>query len=625
MSSLTVSQQQVVNHVSGNAVVLAVAGAGKTTTLVQRAAKLMGGHFLEAPNILMLTFTKKAAEEMALRATKIAPAAACLEARTFHSWCLRALRQFETAFQQPDILMDERFEWQQAAWAEQILKVLPMRGMKAKDVLQQIAGIKNKGCHPKRIWDTSDPLCAQLSLFDKNLYEAWWKHQAAAGKYDFDDLIIYTLEMLRSRPDVRARIAGYYAYVMVDEYQDTNPAQELVLELICACPHPTLGPPIRSAQIMVVGDDDQSIYAFRGAQPDFIINFQTKWDAVSYAMEDNFRSHNQILDVANSVIKRNKVRANKTLKGGVGTAGVVRIVEPLDEGKWVASEIKEALSDTSPPRDFAVLYRTNAQACMFESALTDAEIPYVCEGSHREGFYGIPEVKTLLNYLRLAHTPTDFEALSYVWNRPTRFLKKTDLIKAKQEAATDDVSDVLDQAAKLIGRGADKIETMQTIINAARVKKCTSRELLVWLMAALEYDKYIRDIAAKSQRSEDDMLSCVQQMLGDAGRRPNLPAYLKHVDLMIANAKRKDNGNTVRLMTLHRVKGLEFPRVFFAGFNEDFIPHPKGTLEEERRLAYVGITRAIQHLSIISKENKQSQFFPDLGLPVSETHHASTN
>jgi len=613
--AFTESQTAAINHSKGNAVVLAVAGAGKTTVMTHRAAKLASSDFLNPPGILMLTFTKKAAEEMASRVVALSTSSAKIEARTFHSWCFRVLKQFHKSFQNNDCMMDERDEWRLSAWADSLIKKLRLgREVKAADVIKKVDGIKSLGCFPGRIRSHTDPICSQLSEDQKDLYESWWALQSAHKKFDFSDLVTHTLELLRSNKEVRERVASHYQYVMVDEYQDTDPGQEMILELICNCPRPTVGAPIKGADIMVVGDDDQSIYAFRNAVPRFIIDFQLKWGAKPFFLEENFRSHSQILQVANNLIGKNVVRVKKSLKSVIGSEGEVTLVSSIDEGPEIIRYMSHLMTDGSKPRDFAVLYRTNAQSCLLESTFTDAAIPYVCEGNQREGFYGIPEVKTLLNYLRVIHDRSDFEALQYIWNRPTRYLRREDLVTAKKNANSDSALDILEAAEEEAGKNKWRVSQLRNILENGMRSDTPVNTRLETLIAALEYDHWLRSIAENGRRDFDDLSACVDQMVNDGRRHPKLSGFINHADLMIENAKKQDRGDAVRLMTLHRSKGLEFPNVFFVGFNSDYVPHPKGEVEEERRLAYVGITRAIKNLVIISKPGKESKFLNDLGL-----------
>lgn len=616
MKNFTESQQNAVNFSGSNAVVLAVAGAGKTTVMTHRAARLKNS------KVLLLTFTKKAAQQMHDRLRALLNEEPRAEIRTFHSWCYAFLRRVDPRFAAADCLMTEQDEWRLTTWAEAIIKSLRLpRTTKPAEIISKIDSIKSKGCFPARINDAADPICGQLDDEAREMYSLWWSHQSKFGKFDYSDLITHTLEKLRSDSRVRSTTAVSYDYVMVDEYQDTDPGQEMILELICSCPKPTVGKPIRGAEIMVVGDDDQSIYSFRNAIPKFIIDFQKKWNAATFFLEENFRSHEQILSTANRLIGKNITRVKKTLKPIVGKDGIVSYVEPDDEGGYIATRVLEYCQDKRYS-DVAVLYRTNAQSCLLESAFTDLGIPYECDGNQREGFYGIPEVKTLLSYLRLVHDNTNFEALQYVWNRPTRFLTRDDLLKAKRSCGSDSVIDILENAAQGAGRNSWKVNGLRGIIqNLSGSKTQPVERILATLRGALEYSHWLKELSDKGRRNLSDMEACVDHMAKDAKNYPTLPRYLAHVDLMIENAKNKKRDDAVRLMTLHRAKGLEFPCVFFSGFNKSYVPHPRGEVEEERRLAYVGITRAIKHLTILGKSTDVSPFFPDLGLPVADEKH----
>lgn len=623
--TFTESQERVVRHDHGNTVVLAVAGAGKTTVMTHRAARLCREAVVtSSERILMVTFTAKAAKSMKDKLRTLSPGN-LVEARTFHSFCFRILREFDERFTVEDCLLGEKEAWKQSNWAESVIKDLRLdkRVVTPRDVISLVDSCKVRGVHPDHIHDADCPLARQLSEHEKDVYSTYTVYQKKARKFDFADMLVYCFDLLRRDEGVRRICQSAYEQVMVDEYQDTDPVQEMVLEMVGGCPRPTLKEeiqvPEKSPTVMVVGDDDQSIYGFRHAEPEFILNFQLKWGADAVFMEENFRSHAQVLGVANKLIGHNTVRHEKVLRPVVGDNGKVVVFADPDESRSVIDEIRRLRQDEELPwGDFTVLYRTNAQSCMFESRLTDEGIPYVCHGQ-REGFYGMPEVKALVCYLRLFTDPEDFDSLKYVWNRPKRYLRNDMLTKAKEVCEGHDAVAILQEACDQNRRQASRIAQISRAVEKG-VADCKAGrrpfDVLEELVIDLDYENWLHEVEKTTNKPFEDLEKLVEQVLEDAHGRDTIPAFLHHVNRVIENAKKQAQGDAVQLMTLHRSKGLEFPVVFLVGMVPDYVPHPRGDVEEERRLAYVGATRAIRRLYVCTQRSNPSPFLKEMGLEI---------
>ena len=619
----TDAQRAVIAHGTGNGVVLAVAGSGKTTAMTHRADRLIrDGEVTGSNRILMLTFTRKAAESMKKRLGRINPGNQ-VDARTFHSFCLRVLREFDDRFAQDGAILAQRDEWKKTMWAEAVIKDLRLsQDTLPSDIIRIVESCKVRGVHPSHIFD-DDVISGQLSEHEKTVYAMYDKKQHEKGTvFDPNDMLVYCFDLVRREERVRSILRKAYQHVMIDEYQDTDPCQEMILEIMGGCPNPTLlgeiDVPSISPTVMVVGDDDQSIYQFRHTVPDYIINFAEKWEAATYTMEENFRSQGQILDVANLLIGVNKKRVQKRLKTMVGENGEVVVLATTDDSRAVLDEVQRLrLEESVPWGSIAVLYRTNAQSCMFESRFTEADVPYVCHGS-REGFYGMPEVKCLVSYLRLLVDPENFDALRYVWNKPNRYLKNDLLMKAKIASESPACEDILRVAADLAGRSHWKVERLLSIIQEGRKRQGQEPfAVLEWLLEAIDYPAWIQQVSEKTSKSISDLEQLADRVLEDAYGRESIPAFLEHVQKVIDNSKKQEKGDAVQLMTLHRSKGLEFDVVFFAGMTADYLPHPRTIdIEEERRLTYVGCTRAERRLYCCTNPDLPSPFLAEMRLTI---------
>jgi len=595
----TDSQKQIVNHRDGNAVVLAVAGAGKTTVMTHRAAGLVNCG-IQQTRILMVTFTNKAAEAMQEKLIKLGCPA--IEVRTLHAFCYQILREFRPEYRNGSKLITEKEEWRRSGWAKEAAKKAKLRSLKAHEALRAVEYCKTAGLHPTLI-DRCPIIQDRLDSKAVDVYRVWAGDKLQGDRFDYNDLVLETMHLLRTNKVARDTIRARLSHVMVDEYQDTDPSQEMVLEYLCGCPNSTLGDsPTGGPTLMVIGDDDQSIYGFRHAKPDLILNFPKKWNATTYFMEENFRSGSSILTAANSLIQQNTVRFDKKLLPTKSSEGSVEVVQTPAEGEYVAKRIKIMEKVGTDLRDIAVLFRTNAQSCALESALTEEGVPYLCDGSQREGFYGITEVKTLVSYLRIVYDESDLNAFQFVLNRPNRFIKKEYIADCSSDCST--VYELIDKISFKHPGVSGRLTQLKTILTSSALKGITRPvKIIDFFIQALGMKDWLNTVAEDSARTADEMRDCVDQMRRDAARKNNLKQYLDHVDRVIENAKKPKSKIAVKLLTLHRAKGLEFDTVFFTGFSNKYVPHPKGNEAEEMRLAFVGLTRAERQLILTAKDD----------------------
>lgn len=620
-AEFTPSQRRVIEHEHGNLAVLAVAGAGKTTVMTERAARLINRGVCAPERMLLVTFTRRAADSMRDKLSKLL-AKRAPDVRTFHAFALGALRHYAPA--RYKMLIGGADSWLPASWADQVFRRLgSLHDLeKPGDVLRIVDRCRAQGLHPSRINDVRDPFRAAVSADDREIYQAYADFSRAQPKAELGDLIVDLLDLLRSKPEIAEASQGWFDQVMVDEYQDTDPSQEALLEIVCSRPNGRLAHEIEPRDeedrptLMVIGDDDQSIYRFRSAEPEFILDFVRRWHATRIFMEENFRSHSSVLDAANKLIRHNRVRTEKQLRHVVGDVGAVRLLIGAAQASRLVDEIMQLRGDDSTLtlRDFAVLYRTHAQSCTFESELCTQGVPYVT--ADREGFYGLRSVRPLLDYLRLFLNPDDQEALARVWNKPSRFLKSDWLRTAREQrprASAIELLTGLTQAPAIPSHAVLRLQHFADVIRdgVARREENTG-QLLNWLLRELQYEADLRTTATARGYDAEDAISQVRSMLLDAGKFEDAQSFIGHVDRMIAEAKKDDRRDAVRLSTLHAAKGLEFSVVFLVGMTAELMPHPYGEEEEERRLAYVGVTRA-RRFAYLCCDGPPSRYLAEMG------------
>jgi DNA helicase II / ATP-dependent DNA helicase PcrA len=617
LSGLNDKQKEAVLHTEGPLMIVAGAGSGKTKVLTTRVAHLMAKG-VDSFNILALTFTNKAAKEMKERVENILGnnEARNLYIGTFHSVFARILRS-----EAPRIGYPNNFSIYDTDDAKSVVKTvinelnLDDKHYKPSTVYNRISGAKNALVGPVEY--ANDYYIQQEDMRSNRpaiaqIFDAYAKRCFKNGAMDFDDLLLKFYELLKNVPESLSKYQHKFKYILIDEYQDTNPAQYEIIKLLGAM----------HENVCVVGDDAQSIYSFRGATIENILLFQKDYDEVKVVkLEQNYRSTQSILNAANEIIKNNKSQIPKDLWTENVEGEKIRLVRTMtdnEEGKFVADTIQEQkLRNHFYNRDFAILYRTNAQSRAFEESLRRMGLAYTIYGGI--SFYQRKEIKDFIAYLRLIINPKDEEALKRIINFPARGIGKTTVDKAILAANENNLSmwDVLENASKF-GYKAGTLESIQNFVTmiksfASMLQKQNAYDLAVHigkqtgLVKELFNDKSVEGLARYENIQE--LLNSIKEWLESPDNEEgelldkSLGSYLQQITLLTDADEKDPNADTVKLMTIHAAKGLEFPVVFAAGLEEMLFPNAlsintREELEEERRLFYVVITRAKTRLWI---------------------------
>ena len=617
INGLNERQKEAVLHINGPIMIVAGAGSGKTKVLTTRIAHLMASG-VDSFNILALTFTNKAAKEMKERVEKILGnnEARNLYIGTFHSVFARILRT-----EAPRLGYPSNFTIYDTDDAKNVVKTvinelhLDDKHYKPNNIYNRISSAKNALVGPVEY--ANDYYLQQEDVRSNRpaigqIYDAYVKRCFKNGAMDFDDLLLKFYELLKNFPDSLSKYQHKFKYILIDEYQDTNPAQYEVIKLLGAM----------HENVCVVGDDAQSIYSFRGATIQNILQFQKDYDDVKVVkLEQNYRSTQSILKVANEVISNNKGQIEKTLFTENAEGEKIKLVRTNtdnDEGKFVADTIQEQkLRNHYSNKDFAILYRTNAQSRAFEESLRRMGIAYTIYGGM--SFYQRKEIKDLVAYLRLLVNTRDEESLKRIINYPARGIGKTTVDKAILVANENNIPmwDVLENAAAHGFRAGtlQAIEEFVTMIKsfASMLQKQNAYEVAFHvgkqtnIVKELFNDKSTEGV----QRYENiqELLNSIKEWTESPDNEDgevvdkSLGSYLQQITLLTDSDNKDPNADTVKLMTIHAAKGLEFSCVFAAGLEEMLFPNAmsintREELEEERRLFYVVITRAKQRLWI---------------------------
>lgn len=617
LSGLNERQREAVLHTEGPLMIVAGAGSGKTKVLTTRVAHLMAKG-VDAFNILALTFTNKAAKEMKERVEHILGnnEARNLYIGTFHSVFARILRS-----EAPRIGYPNNFSIYDTDDAKSVVKTvinelnLDDKHYKPSTVYNRISGAKNALVGPAEY--ANDYYIQQEDMRSNRpaiaqIFDAYVKRCFKNGAMDFDDLLLKFYELLKNVPESLSKYQRKFKYILIDEYQDTNPAQYEIIKLLGAM----------HENVCVVGDDAQSIYSFRGATIENILQFQKDYDEVKVVkLEQNYRSTQSILNAANEIIKNNKGQIPKDLWTENAEGEKIRLVRTMtdnEEGKFVADTIQEQkLRNHFYNKDFAILYRTNAQSRAFEESLRRMGIAYTIYGGI--SFYQRKEIKDFLAYLRVIINPNDEESLKRIINYPTRGIGKTSVDKAILAANENNISfwEVLTRA-KEFGYKAGTLESIENFVTmiksfASMLQKQNAYDLAVHVgkqanfVKELFNDKSVEGLARYENIQE--LLNSIKEWIESPDNEEGelvdkgLGGYLQQITLLTDADEKDPNADTVKMMTIHAAKGLEFPVVFAAGLEELLFPNAlsintREELEEERRLFYVVITRAKTRLWI---------------------------
>jgi len=618
LSGLNEPQKEAVLHKDGPIMIIAGAGSGKTKVLTTRVAHLMAEHKIDSFNILALTFTNKAAKEMKERVERTLgnTEARNLYIGTFHSVFARILRSEAHRLGYPN-----SFTIYDTDDAKSVVKSvvnelnLDDKHYKPGTVYNRISSAKNALVGPAEY--ANDYYIQQEDMRSNRpaiaqIYDAYAKRCFKNGAMDFDDLLIKMYELLKNFPEALSKYQRKFKYILIDEYQDTNPAQYEIIKLLGA----------QHENVCVVGDDAQSIYSFRGATIQNILQFQKDYDDVKVVkLEQNYRSTQNILHVANEVISNNKGQIEKKLFTDNAEGEKIKLVRTMsdnEEGKFVADTIQEQkLRNHFNNRDFAILYRTNAQSRAFEESLRRMGIAYTIYGGI--SFYQRKEIKDYVAYLRLLVNTRDEEALKRIINLPARGIGKTSVDRAILAANENNISfwDVLTRAKEFGYKGGtlEAIDNFVLMIKsfASMLQTKNAYEVAVHVGKQTAFVKELfNDKSTEGvQRYENiqELLNSIKEWTESPDTEEgelvdkSLGSYLQQITLLTDADEKDPNADTVKLMTIHAAKGLEFSCVFAAGLEEMLFPsamsiNTREELEEERRLFYVVITRAKKKLWI---------------------------
>ena len=641
LDELNPEQRQAVETTEGPLLVLSGAGTGKTKVLTTRLAYILTQMKAQPWNCLVVTFTNRAANEMRERAQKIiGDMAESVWLGTFHRICVKILRRHaDIVGLKPNFTI--LGEDDQKRVIKQILEAEGLDDKKypPQALMEKIARLKDKGI-------TVDKVESNFrSQVLTTIYQKYQARLVELNSVDFGDILLYTLIILMSDAEILQHYQEKFKYIMVDEYQDTNVTQYLFLRLLSQ----------KYRNLCCVGDDDQSIYSWRGAEIENIMRFQKDFtDAKIIRLERNYRSSDNILTAASALIAHNTTRLGKTLRvaenspakqGGNDKIKVVSLDSGKEEASWIATEIECLHRNGYEYSDMAVLVRTAAQTREFEEKFIGEAIPYQVIGGPK--FYERAEIRDALAYFRVVIQPSDDLALERIINKPTRGIGAKTLEKLRQIALQQHIP--LSEAMKTavlqdlvsgkvknnIAELLQKFDEWRQMITAVSLK-----DLAKQILDDSGYMEMLKNDTSVESSGRLENLHELIGVMGDEQLYPSLAEFLEHVSLVMENDSAIDR-NKVMLMTLHSAKGLEFSAVFLPGWEEDLFPHKKSmdegegnSLEEERRLAYVAITRAKQKLYITTtnsrlvygewKQNQPSRFFNEIPSECLDIHPSQT-
>lgn len=608
--TLNEPQKQAVFQTEGPVLILAGAGSGKTRVLTYRTAYLIEEKGINPYHIMAITFTNKAAGEMKERICRMVEyGSEGIWVTTFHSTCVRILRRFidRLGFASNFTIYDAD---DQKTLMKDILKRLQIdtKVYKEKSFLAAISSAKDELTGPLEFSKRAEEECDYMKQKQALVYREYQQALKKNNALDFDDLIYYTVELFKTDPETLAYYQERFRYIMVDEYQDTNTAQFQLIRLLAD----------KYKNLCVVGDDDQSIYRFRGANIYNILNFETYFpEAKVIKLEQNYRSTQNILAAANEVIANNRSRKEKRLWTANEEGGKIdfrQFETGYDEADFVAKNITEKVYRQGYQyKDCAVLYRTNAQSRLFEEKFIVSNIPYKIVGGII--FYSRKEIKDLLCYLKTIDNASDDLAVRRIINVPKRGIGATTLSRVQEYAIANEISfyDALKKADDIpsIGKASAKIRPFVLFIQSMR-SKLGMISLVELFEELLETTGYVSELEAEGTDEAASRIENIDELLSkitayeEAEDEPTLSGFLEEVALVADIDGLDEDSNYVVLMTLHSAKGLEFPNIYLTGMEDGLFPSyrsilsetPTEDIEEERRLAYVGITRAKENLSI---------------------------
>ncbi len=599
--ALSAEQLTAINHESGNCRVISTAGSGKTTVITSRARRLVKD---KKKSVLCLTFSRNAAENMSARADLPKTSA---RFQTFHSLCYHLALRYEAPLTAGRELLLEKDTWRLNAIAEAIAKdtgVTPLAIITAYNYASSFG-------YPLKSWETKLRHVEHIkhaTALGTTLHEG--------GRYTFSDLVSETIQLLKVNEELRNQFKNTIDHVMVDEFQDTDYGQVQLLQLIT-----------NGSNLFVVGDPDQSIYGFRGSSNTYLTDFETHFGPVTtLTLSKNYRCLPNIVAAASSLMKDVPFRDDREIvadRSGKAVTKALQFDSPADEASEIAASIADFVARGAEYSQFSILSRTNSYLGAIEAELVTRKIPFAGVGD-REGFFGLAEVKPLVEYARLALDMTAMTSLQYILNRPNRFLSGSlvssgitshDINAVKLLSNVSKQASVKPQARKAAADLASKL------VAVAAAKDKPTRQFLLEVARIVDYDAYIRELATrKVHKSLVDMRMSLDTLLNSVATKfTKLKKFLDMVDMSIAQYKKntQDTMDAVTLTTIHKAKGLEWPAVYVVGCSEGHIPHENATdLEEERRLMFVAMTRAEDILTLSCTQ--PSPLIADTGIPLAQ-------
>ena len=621
IDKLNENQLKAVEHVDGPCMVLAGPGSGKTRVITYRIANMVVNKDIKPTSILAISFTKASSMEMKNRALALSNDFRMNKVTygTFHSVFFRILRYFENY--NIESILDEKTK---RIGLKNILKGLNIENADDDEtigqVINEISYVKNE-LMDKRDFK-SEVLTSDEFIKVYNYYE---EYKEQINKIDFDDMLIKTYELLKNNKSALDRVRSAYRYILVDEFQDINKVQFEALKLI-ANPN---------NNIFVVGDEDQSIYGFRGSRPDFLLEFEEYFLNTNKVLLDiNYRSKGEIIDIANRLIEKNENRYEKVIKCGQGNGANVNYISPEDseeEAVYIAKDIKDKIQeDYTEYTDFAVIYRTNIQSRALVDVFMDMRIPFIVKDSIVT-IYDHWAAQDILSYLRIGVNPNSNKDWIRIINKPFRYISKDNLNLIKDEP------DFINALINKCDLHPKQVKTINDLdIDISYVKGLNPKNAISYIRTTLDYDRYILDYCTNRKIKTNGLIEILNELESSATNFKTIQEYLDHIERVkseIVDNKNNKETDGVIFTTMHSAKGLEFKNVYIIGANEGTIPHEKSyeiddeekkndQIEEERRLMYVAITRAEENICISSPINKygkrvsKSRFMEDIKAPT---------
>ncbi len=646
LAELNPAQREAVTHPEGPLLVLAGAGSGKTRALTHRIAWLLATRRARPSEVLAITFTNKAANEMRERvASLVGGVSRVMWVMTFHSACARILRADATrlGYKRAFTIYDEADSLRMVKRCMSELELDPKR-FAPRALKAAISGAKNQ------LIDAADYASTVGSPFEEataDAYDLYERRMVEASAMDFDDLLVRTVNLLELFSDVREKYRRTFRWVLVDEYQDTNRAQYRLLQLLTE----------EHRNLTVVGDEDQSVYGFRHADIRNILDFDRDFpDAAVVKLEQNYRSTQTVLDAANAIVSNNTERREKRLWTDAGAGDPIVVGEFDDEhaeARYVASEVNRLVEEGAPRDEIAVFYRVNAQSRVLEDTLVRFEIPYQVIGGTK--FYERAEIKDAVAYLQLLANPADAISFTRIVNSPRRGIGQQTQARMLSHVNTvgADISEVFSNPQAIPGLGSAALKAVSRFaetMGSLSEKAERTRSVAELLEAVLRESGYIEALEAERTIEAEGRVENLEELVGVAGEfdvnrelegesdTTPLEEFLAQISLVSEQDNLRDSESLATLMTLHNAKGLEYEAVFMIGCEEGVFPHSRsveeGNLEEERRLCYVGVTRARRSLWMTfarrrslhggSSWNIPSRFLAELPEGLLERHVATT-